>query len=158
MNKEAIFNQIIAQLRDAQEKTIQARDAAQTEANAHIGRMESRYDTFKEEAQYEVEAHELRIARYQDGIKNIRALLADARAISAYQTVQIGSIVALADESGAEKWYVLSPAGGGIIVKDGDASIFTLTPDAPLGKRLLGLKVGYTCKLNKSCWTIKEIS
>jgi len=161
MNKQSIFNQISAQLKDAQEKAVEDRDTAQTEANLHIGRMESRYDTFKQEAQYEVEAQELRISKYKDGISQIRALLEDASNMNSSPKIQIGSIVKLASESGEEKSYILSPAGGGIVVKEESLSIFTLTPESPLGKQLLGLKIGDECNLHtnesKTHWIVKEI-
>jgi transcription elongation GreA/GreB family factor len=145
MNKESAFKQISAHLRDAQEKAEQARDDAQQEANQHVGRMESRYDTFKQEAQYEVEAQESRISEYQKGIGQINALLAETSLANIALAVQVGSGINLQLETGEEKFYLLSPAGAGIVVADENASIFTLTPDSPLGKQLLGLRVGDSC-------------
>ena len=136
------------------EKAGQARDIAQTEANQHVGRMESRYDTFKQEAQYDVAAQESRITEYAKGIDQIQTLLADSDDLNPSVAVRIGSVVKLKSETGEEKFYILSPAGGGIVVAEDGVSIFTLTPGSPLGKQLLGLKVGDPCG---RC-IVKEIS
>ncbi|MGD0328780.1 MAG: GreA/GreB family elongation factor [Minisyncoccia bacterium] len=161
MDKQSLFNQIVASLQDAQKKAEHERDAAQKEANSHVGRMESRYDTFKEEAQYEVEAQELRISKYRSGINQINTLFANTSNLNPSTTIKIGSIVKLVSKTGEEKFYVLSPVGGGIVAKDGNVSVFTLTPDSPLGKQLLGLKIGDLCELNiagsKNRCTVEEI-
>jgi transcription elongation GreA/GreB family factor len=145
MDKRHIFEQIIANFQSAQKNAEQERDAAQTEANSHIGRMESRYDTFKQEAQYEVEAHESRILKYKDGIDRIQALLADASILNPNPTIQIGSGIKLQFATGEEKFYILAPTGGGVTITEGNNSIFVLTPNSPLGKQLIGLKIGDTC-------------
>ena len=161
MDKRSLFTQISANLRGARDQAEQARDTAQKEANSHVGRMESRYDTFKEEAQYEVAAQELRIRQYQDGINQIGGLIEDASNLKPNKTIRVGSIVILEPEGGKERCYILSPAGGGILAKDGDTSVFTLTPDSPLGKQLVGLEEGDECALDlgesKTNYLVKKV-
>lgn len=161
MDKQSLFKQISANLRDAQEKAEQARNTAQKEANSHVGRMESRYDTFKEEAQYEVAAQEVRIRGYQNGINQIATLLANASSLSPSRTIKIGSIAKLKPKTGEERFYIISPAGGGVTAKDVGISVSALTPDSPLGKQLLGLEAGDDCELNiggiKTHYIVKEV-
>lgn len=148
MDKRKLLTQVVEFLLKNLTIAEQARDAAQREANSHVGAMESRYDTWKEENQYEVSAQELRIRDYQDSIERIRLLIESDKALESNGKVKIGSVVVLESEQGAVKYYLVSPSGGGAIVKDGDISVFALTPDSPLGKQLLNLEEGEECELN----------
>ena len=49
MEKTIIAKQVLEKLKTDLMRTIKQRDEAQQEANSHVGAMESRYDTFKEE-------------------------------------------------------------------------------------------------------------
>jgi transcription elongation GreA/GreB family factor len=161
MDKREIFEQIVGALQKGLAITVQARDTAQKEANSHVGKMESRYDTWKEENQYEVAAQELRILEYEDGINRIETLLANESVLEPSKKVRIGSIVTLESESGKENHYILSPAGGGTIASFGEVKIFTLTPDSPLGRQLFGLEKGDDCQLtlagSKATYLVKEV-
>ncbi len=161
MDKCLILSQISAHLREMQVRAGSSQKTAQKEANSHVGAMESRYDTFKEEAQYEVTAQEIRIRQYQDGINQIEALIANASNVKPSRTIRIGSVVVLESETTEEKFYILSPSGGGFVAKYDDTTVFTLTVDSPLGKQLIGLEVGDECELrtatSKTCYVIKEV-
>ena len=56
--------------------------------------------------------------------------------------VGLGSLVGLDDEAGARRWVFLAPDGGGVQgIVDG-CSVRLVTPAAPLGRALLGLRYG----------------
>ena len=156
--KRGLFKQIADALRAEREKAAQARSAAQEEANRHVGRMESRYDTFKEEAQYEVAAQEMRIEKYEEGIRQIVNLLASPALLESSAKAQVGSLIALRTETGDEKRFVIAPAGGGIVIRDDGDPLTVLTLDAPLGQRLLGLSIGDQCEISNTRYTITSIS
>lgn len=62
-------------LNEAILQTEKAIAESQSEANYHIGAMQSRYDTFKEEAQYLVDAHKLRLIELNMYKSNCNQLL-----------------------------------------------------------------------------------
>lgn len=55
--------------------------------------------------------------------------------------IDLGALVLLGfpDE---ERWFFLGPAGGGVEVVCGGVPVITLTLESPLGRQLVGLKVG----------------
>ena len=158
MNKWSLFKQVVEALRAEREKAEQARDAAQEEANQHVGRMESRYDTFREEAQYAVAAQEKRILEYEKRIQQVEELLTDPAWLGPGGPAVVGSVVILRPEKGDEKRLFIAPAGGGIVIQDESGPVTVLTPDAPLGSKLLGLAVGDSFELNGTCFSVTAIS
>ena len=161
MDKRDMFKQVIIALEKNLAEAKSARDRAQQEANSHVGAMESRYDTWKEENQYEVAAQELRIREYESGIGQIEYVLSSDAMLAASAKVRVGSIVVLLSDVGEQKSYLLSPAGGGVTAKSAGTPVFVLTTESPLGKQLIGLEVGEECTLQiggqKKNYEIKEV-
>ena len=84
---------------------VRYREDAQSEANSHVGAMESRYDTFKEDAQYLAAGHERAIARLREQLGELRAI----QQSKAPQWPKAGALVALRDVNGTEVgWAVLA--------------------------------------------------
>ena len=50
----------------------------------------------------------------------------------------ISSLVCLKDKNALQKWFYLGPAAGGLTVEVKNITIQVVTPEAPLGKQLLG--------------------
>lgn len=161
MNKSTIFEKIRDNLNETLAQAEKNRDDAQAEANKHVGRMQSRYDTFKEEAQYLVTAHEARIAELRMALAQIQTMLEHVDTLEAHSTVRIGSVVLIEADTGTQRLHLLSPAGGGIQIENEGKALFVLTPDAPLGKLLLGKEEGDEVELRigdkKTPYTILEI-
>ncbi len=161
MNKSAIFEKIRDNLNETLSQAEKNRDDAQAEANKHVGRMQSRYDTFKEEAQYLVTAHEARIVELRAALAQIQAILAHVGALKEDGTVRIGSVVLIEADNGSKRIHVLSPTGGGVQIEHEGETIFVLTPDAPLGKLLLGREDGDDVELRigdkVTLYTILEV-
>ena len=118
------------------QKAEEKRQEAQIESNRHIGRMESRYDTFKEEAQYLADNYAHQVAVLKQGLADIDKLREGLAANS--DEVQVGSLFTLSTTSG-EKGYLLAPIGGGVTLSGGYT---VLTPESDLGKSVLGKKKG----------------
>lgn len=106
-------------------------------------RAEGKYDTRSTEDNY-----------LADGLA--RQALAAATAGSAYEkftarpfapdaAIDIGALVEVAFENEAQ-WFFLGPAGGGVEVSWGGASVIVLTPESPLARQLIGLKAGDATK------------
>ena len=67
------------------------------------------------------------------------------RPLAENATVQIGAIVEIEDEeSGAGRTFFLAPAGAGATLHgpDGDGHLTVVTPRSPIGRAVLGQRVG----------------
>lgn len=114
------------------------RDFHQTEANSHIGAMESRYDTFKEEAQYRVDAVNGKL----EILKSEKILLAQVAA-----AVPKNNMFSIIDISTAQ--IFLAPVLGGDKIDVGDRkALQIMTHKSPLGKLLLNVEAGDEVKIN----------
>ena len=77
---------------------------AQDEANSHVGAMESRYDTFKEDAQYLAAGHKKTVARVEAQLRQLRSV----RAKGSPGWPVRGALVVLERESGQQSgWAVV---------------------------------------------------
>lgn len=139
MNKAAILEAIIASLQsefDALRSMSQKTRAAGNDAES---KAEGKYDTRSTEDNY-----------LADGLA--RQARAAAQAASVYNDftapqfgpdtpIDLGALVQLALRE-ETLWFFLGPAGGGIDVMCDGIAITVLTPESPIGKRLMGLKAG----------------
>ena len=82
------------------------REDAQSEANSHVGAMESRYDTFKEDAQYLAAGHERAIARISEQLGALRAI----QQSKAPAWPKAGALVVLRGADGTEEGRVVLAA------------------------------------------------
>ncbi len=142
MERKQIFNQLEEQLKQEIKSFKEARDEAQEEANNHVGAMESRYDTFKEEAQYLVSAHEIRIAQLSNDLAGLKLFLTKMDTILYLDTIQFGSIVVTEMANNQKNHYFFSPVGGGRKLTVGEITMMVITPTSPLGKSLHKRKKG----------------
>ena len=139
MNKLALRDQILVQLR--------AELATQTAA-AHLARDEAISEESKPENQYDT--HSLEAGYLAEGQAR---LAAEIRAsIEAYQTlapttfkpgdpIAIGALVEL-EAHGRSAWYFLGPRAGGLEIPLEGHLVLVLTPQSPLGRELLGRREG----------------
>lgn len=157
LRKLKIMDAIVNDLEQRLERAEQARRDAQNDANAHLGRQQSRYDTFKEEAQYLAAAHEKRIAELSQSLaacRQLRAQLLHSRKASKTtdslrMPIQAGSLVTLCLQTTDGAWsdpfqLFLAPAGAGEEVKEDAAGsmVRIVACDAPFGRVLLGRAQG----------------
>ena len=127
-------------------------DEAQKEANSHIGAMASRYDTFKEEAQYLVagfqkKISDLNLAKIQ--IEKIKWM--ENELGKSHSQVGIGTIIFFkTDDSQNESYFIMSPALGGHKLQFKGINITIITPFSPIGQKMMGKKIGENILLTQS--------
>ncbi|WP_370554979.1 hypothetical protein [Edwardsiella tarda] len=126
------------------EQALASAAEAQDEANYHVGAMESRYDTFKEEAQYLTEAQKLRLLHLKGQMQACKQLQQrlqheDVR----FSRVQIGALVKLLSPKEEDVWVFIAPAGLNLYRCDPQLGMVTcVTEEAPLVSHAIGLEVG----------------
>jgi len=144
MDKRHLVRQLESQLRRAADGALGAATEAATEARAAADPRERHADSGT--------AVELaRMARGQQrrrdrAMAELEALSAfDPRPLEESARVRVGAIVEIEDEeTGRGRTFFLAPAGAGSTLHgpDGDGLFTVVTPTSPIGKAVLGRRVG----------------
>lgn len=149
-DKVATLNIVRSRLREMKRQAERGIEDAQREANSHVGAMQSRYDTFKEEAQSLAAGHRIRLIGLQDDLAVCDALIQklsdeDAR----FDVVEMGAWFMMEVEVEGMKQiqsYFLVPDGAGMTACLDGVNVMCVTPQAPVVKPFLGLCVDDECE------------
>ena len=134
--KETLLGLVIADIEKQIATSEQGRQDSIEESKAHKGAMASRYDTFKEEAQYLAGGF---AARIQELSSQLAALKSMRTRLAANSKVSGGAIVEVEDiDTGTKTKYFLLPYGGGNAYEVNGERYSTLTIQAPLARILFG--------------------
>lgn len=136
VNKAALRDAILRQLRAELANQTNAAALARDEAISEESRPENKWDTHSQEAAYLAEG-QARLAAEIGGNIDLFATMSVAD-VAPGEAIATGALVELA--SGA--LYFLAPRGGGIEVEVDGRTVLVLTPQAPLGRQLLGKRAG----------------
>ncbi len=134
--KTIIVGRIIEKI-EAQIKTAEhgLSDAIE-ESRAHKGAMASRYDTFKEEAQYLAggyNAQLLELGRMLNVLNSIRDRMPVLTKCADYAIIEIKNL-----NDGLVTKYFLLPTGGGDVYEVNKEKITTINVDAPMAHAFIG--------------------
>ncbi len=139
MNKSAIRAIILQQLNAELALQIGAAQLARDEAISEESRAESKYDTHSQEAAYLAEGQAKLAGEIEESLAVYTTLsLPD---FSPGSVIALGAVVELSAR-GKSAWYFLGPRAGGLELRVGEKEILVLTPQSPLGRQLLGKRVG----------------
>lgn len=121
----------------------QAAQEAQQDANGHIGAMESRYDTFKEEAQYMSAAQRLRMREFHELWQKTKLLYDEIKNTSKpNEYVRDGSLVTLLDENDKEMNFLLLFYGTSQKVHCHGKLTTIISVGSPIATSMMGLAEG----------------
>jgi transcription elongation GreA/GreB family factor len=99
-------------------------------------RMQSRYDSSRQELSYQFDKLNERLGELLDHLNSVKIMnIAETRAVG------IGSIVTT-NEQGVTETYFVSVGGEGKVLKVNDFEIIVISPSAPLALELMGKKRG----------------
>lgn len=142
MTKQEIFQELLNRVTEMLNNANREREASQYEANQHIGAMISRYDTFKEEAQYMAEAQQVRAAELTSTKNILETIINDKNGFSVGHKVKVTSLVKIVDEDDNTTNYLLAPALGGEKFELDGTEVVILTTTSPIGQQILNKSVG----------------
>lgn len=125
----------------------QAMDDAQEEANAHKGAMESRYDTFKEEAQRKKDAH----AKQYHQLMLLDSALGNVT-LDEHKEIKFGSVV----ETEQTNYFLFAYIFDDPLEVD-DKKFLSINLMSPLGKAMNGKKKGDKVVFNKKELVILDV-
>lgn len=142
-DKKALFTKLCDQLEAMIEEAKAARHDAESESRSHKGAMESRYDTFKEEAQALAGGHGKRELDLRRQLIRIKSLTTEGHAFALATAVQTGSVVRIKDhDAGEELRYLIVNAAGGLKLEHESIQFVSLSFTSPLGRALLRKETG----------------
>ena len=146
--KEILVNTCKKELEKQLGTLKQAMEDAQSEANQHIGAMESRYDSFKEEAQ-------ARVSGFAKQIFEKRQLYPDIVKINPKiinESVSHGAVVITDVENYFISAFILNDS----INIDGD-DYFPISLNSPLGLAMEGKKAGESIEISSDIIKITDV-
>lgn len=158
--KKLVVAEVIKVTRSMLATAQEGRTNAIEESKYHKGAMESRYDSFKEEAQYLMVAQDVRIGELNSTIFALGSLL--ARPYVANGKARTFSLIELEDDAGNLALYLILPAGGGVTCNVNEKTVTTINESSPLARAVLGKSEGEETELeiagNHKTFTIVTIT
>ncbi|MFZ9838095.1 MAG: GreA/GreB family elongation factor [Opitutaceae bacterium] len=139
MDKPALRAAILAELRAEQLRQARAAADAHEEATSEESRPENKWDTHSQEAAYLAEGQSRQVQEAAEAIGLFAAL--PLPAFSPEDPVALGALVTV-DSGGHVARYLLGPRAGGLTVATAEGEVMVLTPQSPLGRQVLGRRVG----------------
>jgi transcription elongation GreA/GreB family factor len=139
MDKRALLDAIVAALAAELETLTAAARDARAYATDEQSRAEDKHDTRAIEASYLADGQGRVALEVQEALTAFRAL--ELRAFGEGEPIAMAALVEL--EVGRQReLYFLGPRSGGLEVKFEGREVFVITPQSPIGRKLLGKRVG----------------
>ncbi|HDS1747899.1 MULTISPECIES: GreA/GreB family elongation factor [Pseudomonas] len=156
MNKAALLTRIVEALETDMEVLRRAAQTAYETATAEENIAENKYDTLGLEASYLATGQARRTAEIRQALLIYQQLV--LRDYDPARGIQIGSLVILEDEAGAQRQVFLGPEAAGLKIGEADALVTVITPRSPLGQQLIGKKVDDEVSLGAQLFFIIEVA
>ena len=131
MDKHALKNQVLENLKEQLAIAIASANTAHSTATHSESVAENKYDTFGLEASYLAHGQSERIDQLNVSIQKLETLSLKKCAKDA--PVSMGSLITLNDSDGNHELIFMLPSAGGVKVAINDQTIVVVTPEAPLG-------------------------
>jgi transcription elongation GreA/GreB family factor len=137
--KKSLLAQIVGKL-ETELNALRASAAAAHDAATHAeNKPENQYDTRGLEASYLAGAQDARATELQSALDLIRATL--PQDFRTDQPVGLSAVVELTNEQTIVRYFIVQVAGG-YSLKSPEGQVLTITPQTPLGRALIGKRVG----------------
>lgn len=160
MDKPALLSALCAQLEAEIARATESAARTREGATHEEARPENDKDTRALEASYLARGQAQRVVDLQVGLKQVKFM--ELRDFGADDAIDVSALVQLEAED-ETRWYFIAPAGGGNKIQLGEITIDVLTPQAPLGRALIGryiddeVTLAGTAGGRKREWTIAQL-
>ena len=144
MPKAALRAAILAQLHRELELQIRAAHDSRDEATSAENKAEGQYDMRSQEAAYLAEGQARLAAELAESITIYQSL--DLPDLTSASAVAVGALVTL-EAKGRRSLYFFGPRNGGLEATIGELPFTIVTPTSPLGRQLIGQRLGATVQL-----------
>lgn len=142
MTKKEIHQRFIDQLAEELDsiRTAAKKSIATAKDKAH--QAESKYDTFSLESSYLARGQAKRVEELTDALDRLQML--PLKELDETSPIQLSALVRLEANDGDKRTLFFGPAGSGEEINVDGEEIIIVTSSSPLGKAVLGKKVGDT--------------
>jgi len=141
MSKRALLDAVIAKLEAELAALTQAALATHAEATDEENKAEDKYDTRGLEASYLAHGQSKAAEEAAQAVAQFRAL--PLRDFTGADPIGLGAFVTL-ESKGACTHYLIGPRAGGTGIEHDGRTVLVVTPTSPLGRQLVGRKLGDT--------------
>jgi hypothetical protein len=139
--KSKLRDQVIHQLNSDLTGLKKAAAETHSTSTGDENKAEGKYDTQSIEASYLADAQSAQAKQLEEGIYKLRNLpLTDDP-----DTALLGSIVILSSDDDDHQFFLL-PAGGGITLEYENLPLTVITPESPIGKRIIATTIAEQLK------------
>ncbi len=145
MDKKLLIQAIIDRLTLDQQLLLQAASSAHQAATDPENLPDNKYETLALESSYVAQGQANRAQEIAQAINVYRTL--SGRSFTSQDQVFLTAYVVIESSKGIHRSIFLGPAAGGLKFDHNDAEVVVITPNSPLGKDLLGKKVGDVVEL-----------
>lgn len=145
MDKKELIAEIIRHLEADLQVNIDAANEAREAAIHDESVAETQYDTLGLEASYLAHGQSKRVQTLEMNLADYRSM--PVRVFDQDTAVGLSALVTLETPQGEQKHLFIGVAGGGIQISADGVPVTVITPDAPLGKALVGQFCGDTVTL-----------
>lgn len=135
MNKQQVYQRILARLAEDLEVAVRAAKTAHETATHEENVAENKYDTLGLEAAYLAAGQARRVEEIRLALSRFENL--QLRDFDEQSGIQTSALVELANERGEQRWVFLGPDAAGLKVVHEGNEILVITSRAPLGNALL---------------------
>lgn len=143
MNKQAVLDQIITVLAAELDTLASAAKDARHAATDDESRSEDKHDTRAIEASYLADGQERAALEAKEALAAYRTLA--VRAFGPDEPVALSALLEL--EVGRQReLYFVGPSRGGLLVQHDGREVLVITPQSPIGRKLLGRRLGDVIK------------
>ena len=144
MNKQAVLEKILHQLKTELALFTATAQATHAEATHEENKAEDKYDTRGLEASYLAMGQLKQAEEAQLSVQTFEAL--SARAFGPGDVISLGALVVL--EGKGRHCYFIGPRAGGTEVNLDGQPVLVITPQSPLGRQLMGRRQDDTLQLD----------
>ncbi|MEI8312579.1 MAG: transcription elongation factor GreAB [Verrucomicrobiota bacterium] len=153
MNKSEIVASILDRLREELENRSRVSKITREGRNDAESKAEGKYDTLAIEENYLADGLAKQALAAAEAMAEIEKM--PLRAFVGDDPIELGALVEL-EFPGAREWYFLAPSGGGTEVQHEGTPVTVITPESPLGLKLIGSRLGdqTTAPAAKIIWVV----
>jgi transcription elongation GreA/GreB family factor len=144
MDKPAILSSLLEQLTSEIARATAAANRSRHDATHEEARPENDKDTRALETSYLARGQAQRVVELEQAERQVRFMT--LRDFGPDDPIDLSALVEL-ESDGARTWYLIAPAAGGHSVSHAGLTIDVLTPEAPLGRALIGRVSGEDLEL-----------
>ena len=156
MTKSHFLDQILTQLQAEFAIQTKAAQLAHDEATSEESRPQSKYDTHGQEAAYLAEGQARLAGEASESIKAYQSC--DFPDYQPTDPISIGALVAISSSEQTTR-FLLGPKAGGLELTDlQNNPVNLITPQSPLGRQLIGKRVGDSVSLPAKVSSIQTIT